>query len=115
MTDLRFALRQLLKSPAFTTLAVVTLALGIGLNTAISSLINDLFLRGLPFVEPGRVVHILAGDKERIGNEINLPLGGHASCIIARGRRSSPGSPRKTVLRPLSAGWAIRCSCPCFG
>jgi putative ABC transport system permease protein len=56
MTDLRFALRQLLKSPAFTLLALLTLALGIGLNTAIFSLINDLFLRGLPFKEPGRVV-----------------------------------------------------------
>ena len=49
MTDLRFAIRQLLKSPGFTLLAVLTLALGIGMNTAIFSLINDLFLRGLPF------------------------------------------------------------------
>lgn len=49
MIDLRFAIRQLLKSPAFTFLAVLTLALGIGMNTAIFSLINDLFLKGLPF------------------------------------------------------------------
>ena len=75
MNDLRFALRQLRKSSGFTFLAVITLALGIGLNTAIFSLINDLFLRGLPFSQPGRVVHILAGDKSRTGNEINLPLG----------------------------------------
>ncbi len=59
-TDLRFAFRQLLKSPGFTILAVVTLALGIGLNTAIFSLINDLFLRGLPFREPARVLHVLS-------------------------------------------------------
>src|SRR5947207_1145246 len=65
MTDFRFALRQLLKSPGFTLLALITLALGIGLNTAIFSLINDLFLRGLPFREPGRVVHLFAGDKTR--------------------------------------------------
>ena len=57
MNDLRFALRQLLKSPGFTLLAVMTLALGIGMNTAIFSLINDLFLRGLPFSEPERLVH----------------------------------------------------------
>ena len=65
MTDVKFALRQLRKSPAFTCIAVLTLALGIGLNTAIFSLINDLFLRGLPFKEPSRVVHLYGGDKSR--------------------------------------------------
>src|SRR6266404_9195848 len=65
MTDLRFAFRQLLKSPGFTLLALITLALGIGLNTAIFSLINDLFLRGLPFKEPGRVVHMYSNARER--------------------------------------------------
>ena len=65
MNDVRFALRQLRKSPGFTFLAVITLALGIGLNTAIFSLINDLFLRGLPFKEPSCVLHLYAGDKER--------------------------------------------------
>src|SRR5437016_10161885 len=65
MTDLRFALRQLLKSPAFTLLTLLTLAVGIGLNTAIFSLITDLFLRGLPFKEPGRVVHMYSNARER--------------------------------------------------
>ena len=65
MNDLKFALRQLRKSPGFTLIAVVTLALGIGLNTTIFSLINDLFLRGLPFKEPSRVVHLFGGDKAR--------------------------------------------------
>src|SRR5213083_1965737 len=65
MNDLRFALRQLRKSPGFTCVAVLTLALGIGLNTAIFSLINDLFLRGLPFKDPSRVVHLYGGDKSR--------------------------------------------------
>src|SRR5438067_2959688 len=65
MTDLRFALRQLRKSPGFTLLAVITLTLGIGLNTAIFSLINDLFLRGLPFKEPDRVVHMYSNARER--------------------------------------------------
>ena len=65
ITDFRFALRQLLKSPGFTFLALLTLALGIGLNTAIFSLINDLFLRGLPFKEPERVVHMYSNARER--------------------------------------------------
>jgi putative ABC transport system permease protein len=65
MNDLKFALRQLRKTPAFTLIAVLTLALGIGLNTAIFSLINDLFLRGLPFKEPSRIVHLYGGDKSR--------------------------------------------------
>ncbi len=65
MNDIRFALRQLRKSPGFTLVAVVTLALGIGLNTAIFSLINELFLRGLPFKDPSRVVHLYGGDKSR--------------------------------------------------
>jgi predicted permease len=65
MNDIRFAFRKLRQSPAFTSIAVITLALGIGLNTAIFSLINDLFVRGLPFKEPSRVLHLYAGDKER--------------------------------------------------
>src|SRR5438105_2014349 len=65
ITDLRFAFRQLLKSPGFTLLALITLALGIGLNTAIFSLINDLFLRGLPFKQPGRVLHMYSNARER--------------------------------------------------
>src|SRR5437870_11095839 len=65
MNDIRFAYRKLRKSPAFTAIAVIALALGIGLNTTIFSLINDLFLRGLPFKEPSRIVHLDNGDKAR--------------------------------------------------
>jgi len=65
MNDLRYALRILLKSPGFSFIAIATLALGIGLNTSIFSLINDLFLRDLPFKEPGRVVHMYSNAKER--------------------------------------------------
>src|SRR5919197_1014844 len=72
MTDIRFAFRQLLKSPGFTLLALLTLAIGIGLNTAIFSLIDDLFLRGLPFSDTGRVVHMYANAKDRDLEEIPL-------------------------------------------
>lgn len=58
MNDLRFALRQLLKSPAFTFVAILTLALGIGANSAIFSVIDAVLLRPLPFPNAPRLTMI---------------------------------------------------------
>src|SRR5881296_1268552 len=55
MNDLKFALRQLLKHPGFTALTVLTLALGIGANTAIFSAIDAALLRLLPVWRPGQL------------------------------------------------------------
>ena len=52
MNDLTLAFRQLRKSPAFAAVAVLSLALGIGANTAIFSLVNDFLLRSLPVSRP---------------------------------------------------------------
>jgi len=72
ISDFKYALRSLTKTPGFTVIAVITLALAIGANTAIFSLINDLFLRGLSFKEPRRVVHFLSNAPD--GKLVDLPL-----------------------------------------
>src|SRR5438270_5213353 len=58
MNDLRFAIRQLRKSPGFTSVAIITLALGIGANTAIFSVVEGAVLRPLPFPNAQRLVRI---------------------------------------------------------
>ena len=70
--DVRFALRQLKKTPAFTVTVLLTLALGIGANAAIFTLVNSVLLRSLPVADPKSLV--------RVGNDPN-------ACCMGRGLR----------------------------
>src|SRR5438128_223764 len=74
MNDLKFAFRQLLKNPGFTTVAVLTLALGIGANTAIFSVINTLLLRSLLVKEPDELVSLSVVGPSSVGYNFSFPL-----------------------------------------
>ena len=70
LQDLRFGLRMMLKHKAFTTVAALTLALGIGANTAIFSVVYAVLLRPLPFKEPAALVTVWERDPKQ-GYESN--------------------------------------------
>src|SRR5580765_3413421 len=65
--DLRYALRGLLRNPGFATVAILTLALGIGANTAIFTVVNTFLIRPLPYPEPERLAALF--ERNVVGQE----------------------------------------------
>jgi predicted permease len=114
--DVRYGARTLWKRPGFTAVAVLTLALGIGANTAIFSLVNAVLLRPLPFREPERLVMVWE-DAARIGFPKNTPapanfvdwktqtrsFEGMAALMFASYNLTGQGEPQKIAAHAVTA------------
>ena len=92
--DIRYSLRMLAKNAGFTAAAVLTLALGIGANAAIFGLVDSAFLRGLPFREPERLVHIWAIEAD---GDLHTPTPTEYQAV---------GEESKSFEQIAAAGWA---------
>ncbi|MBZ5552107.1 MAG: ABC transporter permease [Acidobacteriia bacterium] len=72
--DIRYGARMLRRNPVFALIAVLTLALGIGANTAVFSIVNAVFLRSLPFPDAGRIYQVGRTGNRIGGSSISLPI-----------------------------------------
>ena len=93
--ELKFAFRSLVKTPGFTAVALITVALAIAANTAVFSLVNALLIRPLPFKDPQKLVLLFekfSGD----GTRPNSRLGARVSRLREAADRATSGSAHST-------------------
>lgn len=118
MNDLRYAFRQLFKTPGFTCIAILTLALGIGANTAIFTIVNAVFLEKLPFRAADRIAVIWETNKDRPGRSNVVgpanflrwqerassfeKLAGYAE---TRANLTGSGNPEEVIAQNVTAGF----------
>src|SRR5687768_16034154 len=95
LNDIRYGYRSLLKRPGFTAIALITLALGIGANTTIFSVVNAVLLRPFPFKEPDRIVTLW--ERRANSGRANLPLSGHEFASFKEGIKSFEA---RTLIEP---------------
>ncbi|HUR95661.1 MAG TPA: ABC transporter permease, partial [Gemmatimonadales bacterium] len=98
LQDIRYSLRRLLKSPGFTLVVVLTLALGIGANTAIFSAVNAVLLRPLAYAEPDRLISI---------EHFYPSLGELQAPVSAPGFRDYQARVRSVESMAVETGWAV--------
>src|SRR3954453_4579487 len=119
MNDFRFAFRQLWKAPGFTIAAVTVLALGIGANSAVFSLVNMMLFQPKPFTEPEQVVQLYSQDKKnpksfrmfsyptfqdiRQQNTVFADVMAHKTTIVGVGEKG--GDTRRTIASIVSSNY----------
>src|SRR5437879_1008134 len=117
-SDFRHALRMLLRNPGFTAVAVLTLALGIGANTAIFSVINSVLLRPLPYHDPGSLVMVWETNSQhpKPHNTVSPPnfldwqsrntvFSDMAYIADVRNNLTGNGDPEEVVVQAVSANF----------
>ncbi len=109
--DIRFGARQLRKNPGYTLVAMLTLALGIGANTFVFSVLNKVYLQPLPFYDPGKLVRVAVQGKARDFQKLSIPefldLRGHCGTLSSVSAVRAQGVNLTGVDEPTSLQAAL--------